>query len=819
MAGLRRDVRQAIRGLVGSPVFTAVVVLSLALGMGAAATIFTLADKLLLAPLPVVEPQRLVSIFSQKEEGGPFLQTSYPNYRDLRERNTVFSDLAACQWIGLSLTGGDRPEQIIGQLVTGNFFTVLGVPPARGRGFLPEEDATPGTHPVVVLSHRLWQRRFGGDLELVGRTVEINRRPFTVVGIAPEGFKGRGRVDPTDAWVPLMMHETVFSYSAQVAERGWGLFALVGRLAPGVALADARAAMDTLAAELAREYPDVNEGRELVVLPLAESAMDPALEERLRGAAGQFAGASAVLLVIAWINAANLFLVRGRRRAGETALRLSLGAGWRQLVRPTLVESLLLALAAGALALPLAALGRNLLLRVRPPYLPEGSVDFGLDLRVVLFAAAAALVTGLICGLLPALRSARVPPATVLQEGALAGGGMGGGRFALGRLLVVAQVALSLMALIGAGLFLRSFWSARQVDPGFDARRLLAVSFRPGALGLDEAGGLELARRMAGEARSVAGVEAAAVSGKLLFNPVEIRRYVAPEERQPRPGEEAELVAMTQVGPGYFQALGLPLVRGRGFTLEDDADAPRVAVVSETLARRFWPGEEAVGRRLSLSGSEEPVQVVGVARDVRYGSLLAEVEPFFYLPLAQDYTGSLVLYARTRAGPSALAGPVRSAVQAAAPGLPLLRVETGEELVAGSLWAPRLGFFIMSFFGGVALVLAALGTYGITADWVSRRRRDIGLRLALGAGRGAVLSLVLGQALATVVAGLALGVLAALAGTRLLASQLHGVSPADPLTFTAMAAFLGLVALAAGYLPAHRATAVAPTTTLRGEGS
>ncbi len=815
MAGLRRDLRQALRGLAASPTFTAVVVLSLALGIGAATTIFTLTDKVLLAPLPVAEPERLVSVFAQKEAAGPFLQTSYPNYRDLRDRNTVFTTLAACQWVSLSLSSGDRPEQIMGQLVTGNFFELLGVPPAKGRGFLPEEDATPGSHPVVVLSHRLWQRRFGGDPALLGNTVEINRRPFTVVGIAPEGFKGRGRVDPTDAWVPLMMHGTVFSYSAQVEERGWGLFALVGRLAPGVTVAGAQAALSSLAGELAKEFPEANQGRRLVVLPLEETAMEPTLDARLRKAAQGFGAAALVLLVIAWINAASLFLVRGRRRAGEVALRLSLGAGWRQLVRPTVVESVLLALAAGAVALPLTALGRNLLLRVRPPYLPEGSVDFGLDWRAVLFAAAVALLTGLVCGLLPALRAARVAPAAVLKEHAST---TGGGRFTLGQMLVVGQVALSLLALIGAGLFLRSFWSARQVDPGFDAHRLLAISFRPSALGLDEAEGLELVRRMTAAAAGVAGVESAAVSGKLLFNPMEIRRHAFPEERVLEPGEEAELIAMTQISPGYFEAVGLPLVRGRGFEEGDDGDAPRVAVISEALSRRFWPGEEALGRRLLLSGDEPPVTVVGVARDVRYGSLLTAVEPYFYLPLAQDYNGALALYVRTRTRPLSLAGPIRDAVQAAAPGLPLLAVKTGEELVAGSLWASRLGFVVMSFFGALALALATLGTYGVTADWVSRRRREIGMRVALGAGRRAVLQLVLRQALTTVAAGLAVGLLAALASTRLLASQLYAVSPVDPLTFGGMAAFLGLVALAAGFLPARRATAVDPVSALRRDG-
>lgn len=812
MTGLGRDVRQALRGLVGNPTFTAVVALSLALGIAAATTIFTLADKVLLAPLPVAEPERLVSVFGRKE-GGPFLQTSYPNYRDLRDRNTVFSELAACQWVSLSLSEGDRPEQIMGQLVTGNFFELLGVPPALGRGFLPEEDATPDTHPVVVLSHRLWQRRFGGDLALLGKTVEINRRPFTVVGIMPEGFKGRGRVDPSDAWVPLMMHGTVFSYSAQVEERAWALFALIGRLRSGVTLAAAQAGMDSMASELAGEYPEANEGRKLVVLPLAESAMEPTLDARLRKAGQRFAGAAVVLLVIAWINAVNLFLVRGRSRAGDLALRLALGAGWRQLVRPTLVESVLLGLAAGVVALPLVALGRNLLVRVRPPYLPEGSVDFGLDLRAVLFAVAVALVTGLVCGLLPALRSARVPPAAVLKEEGLAAGG---GAFVLGRLLVVAQVALSLLALIGAGLFLRSFWSARQVEPGFDAHRLLAISFRPSALGLNEAGGLELARRMVEAAEAVAGVEAAAVSGKLFFSPVEIRRQASPEERGIEPGEDAELIAMAQVSPGYFEAVGLPVVRGRGFELEDDGDAPPVAVVSEGLARHFWPGEEALGRRLRIGDDAEPITVVGVARDARYGSLVTGIEPYFYLPLAQDYNGGLALYVRTQTRPLSLAGPVRGAVQAAAPGLPLLAVKTGEELVAGSLWAARLGFIVMSFFGAVALALASLGTYGVTADWVSRRRREIGLRMALGAGRGAVLRLVLRQALTVVATGLAVGLLAAQVLTRLLASQLYAVSPVDPLTFAVMAALLGAVAVAAGFLPARRATAVAPSTTLRG---
>lgn len=813
---LWRDLRLGLRSLGRSRALSAVVVLSLALGLGAATTVFVFVDKVLLEPLPVRDPERLVALFGVTAGSDRFLQTSYPNYRDLRDRNRVLSGLAASQWTPLNLTEGDPPEQIVGQLVSAEYFDVLGVAPALGRGFLPEEDRGRGGSPVVVLSHRLWQRRYGSDPGVVGRAIEINGRRFTVVGVAPAGFRGRGRLDPTEAWVPMSLAEVVFPWSEHVDDRGWGLFFLVGRLAPGVSVGAADAAMKALAARLAEEHPEANEGRSLAVLPAAESAaVDPATTRTYARVGRLFAAASGLLLLIACANAANLLLVRARHRRGEIAMRLALGARRGQLVRQLLAESTPLFLLAGLAALPLAALGRAALLRVRPSYWAEGSVDLALDGRILAFTLGAALATALLFGLWPALRASGTSPLAALRDDGAASGRQTG-RAGASRLLVVAQIGLSLVSLILAGLFVRSFREAQAIEPGFDAERLMVVSFEPAALGHDRERGLALAQQVVERVEGLPGVESAAVSGSRLLSPVVLRRSVSlPAGEGPAAGEPV-LVATAQVGPGYFETLGIALREGRPFAPSDRQGAPAVAVVNETMARRFWPDGPAVGRRFSIGGEEgETVEVVGVAADSRYRSLTEDPEPYLYLPLLQDPSGTLSLYVRAAGDPAGLVKPVTGAVQEVAPRLPLLEPRTVGELVAGSLLTARTGYVVLALFGGTAMLLALAGTYGAVTDWVGRRRREIAIRGALGATPPRVTRMIVGEALRIVAAGVALGIAGAVAAQRLVAGMLYGVDPLDPATYAALALLVAGLALLASLVPARRIAATPSAEALR----
>jgi predicted permease len=803
------------------PGFTLVAVLSLALGIGANTAIFTLVNAILLKPLPVAEPSRLVSVFGTDEKNrGQFLDympISQPNFKDYRDQNTVFAGLFAHQLLPLALTTRTAPQQITAEIASGNYFETLGVNAGLGRIFTPAEDTTPGAHPVVVLSHALWQTRFGAEPSLLGQTVKLNNHSFTVIGIAPEGFRGTNLLAPADLWVPMMMHEQVFTgvFREFFNDRRALLMNVTGRLKPGVTLEQAESAMKSIASALEQQYPRDNEKRSVTLVPLPVSAINPNLRDAFVKSGALLMSVVGVVLLIACANVANLLLVRATARRREIAIRLALGAGRVRLLRQLLTESLLLALFGGGLGLLLAVWGRSLLWSFRPPFLQDASLDISLNGTVLGFTLLLSLLTGLVFGLAPALRAARSELVSELKD-KVSQTSHEHRWFSLRNALVVVQVALSLVALLGAWLFVRSLHNAQQIHPGFETERMMALSFQVGALGYNEAQGQEFYRRVQERTATIPGVQMTAISSNAPFAGG-FQRSVTPEGETLPQGSRGILSTTNSIGLHYFETLGTPLLNGRLFTDADHADVTPVAIINEAAAKRFWPGQNAVGKRFRFFGDEAYREVVGIVATTVVGNLGEEPQPQFYLPLRQSYADSATLYVRTQADPASVLNAVRQAVQNLEPNLPLTNVQTMREVLQLGLWAPRMGAVLLGIFGVLALLLASVGLYGVLAYTVSQRTQEIGIRMALGANARAVLRMVLQQGMALVLAGVGGGLIVGLFVTRMLTSLLFAVSAADPLTFVAMPVLLLLVALLACCVPAWRATKVDPMIALRYE--
>jgi putative ABC transport system permease protein len=808
-----RDLRHSVRGLARRPTFTAVALLSLALGIGANTAIFTAIKAVFLQSFPVREPERLVAVFTSLEGMQALLPVSYPNFVDLRDRGRTFSALITATPISLSLSGGGgEPERIDGEMVSGGYFDVLRVRAARGRTFLPEEDSTPGGHPVVVLSYGLWQRRFAADPNILGRTLSLNGHPFTVIGLAARGFRGTDGLTASDFWVPLMMHEQVMRRRVRpfFEQRRATLLGVIGRLGPGVTLAQAQADLRRVGRDLAREYPEADEGRTLAAVPVLQALVDPNERQGYVKAGFVLAAMVGVVLLVACANVANMLLARAAGRRREIAVRLAIGAARRQLVRQLLLESVVLALAAGALGLLLASWSRGLVAGLQTPYLPA-TVDLSLDARVLLFTFGLSLATAFLFGLVPALQASRPEMVTALKGNETRAEG---GRLPLRNLLVVAQVALSLVSLIGATLFLLSLRNALRIDPGFDSDHLLTASFDLDSSGYDEARGEQLLQRMVERARTLPGVRNAAVAESLVLAGQTLRRTIAVEGREPRP-DESLIVQPNAVGLGYFDTLGIPLVRGRDFTLADRAGGQHVTIINRTMAERLWPGTDPIGRRFSMKPTNETVTVVGVVQDVKYNSLGEEPQLAIYLPIAQSYSSAATLHVRTSGKPGELAGPVRSALRELEPGLPLISVRSFPEVLDALLWVPRAGAVLLAIFGALAMVLAVLGIYGVMSYSVTRRHREIGIRMALGAERRNVILLFLGEGARMIATGLVLGLLLAFLSSRLIVTLLYGVEARNVLAFGGPALLLAAVAVLATYVPARQATAINPMIVMR----
>ncbi|MBV9772848.1 MAG: ABC transporter permease [Gemmatimonadetes bacterium] len=803
MDTLLQDLRYGLRALLRSPGFAVVAILTMALGIGASTAIFGVVDAVLLRPLPFPEPERLVRIRGVGESGGEG-NVSVPNFEDWRAMSRSFEEMGiGTQW-PVNLTG-DSPERVGGAVVSSGFFRTLGVRPALGRTFLPGEDRVGGPR-VVVLAHDLWRRRFGGDPGVLGRTLQLDGEGFTVVGVMPADFHPPFQERETALWKPIGFRMTAGSAD----ERSSAYFQVVGRLRPGVTPEQAREEMRAVARRLEERYPQADRGLSARVQPLHE-----AVAGDLRPALLVLLAAVGCVLLIACANVASLLLARVAARRREMAVRGALGATRVRIARQLLTEALLLSLLAGALGVLLSVWGSQLLVALSPFDLP-GLVDVGTDWRVLAFALAASLGTGVLFGMIPAVHASRADLHGAIKEGAR---GSSGGRHVTARaLLVVSEVALALVLLCGAGLLLRSFALLRRVDPGFDPAHVLAVDLvLPQSRYTTSEAQAALYRRVLDNLRAIPGVASAGATTTLPLSGDQLSSGFIVEGREtPAPGASHE-AGLDMVSPDYFRTLGIALRRGRAFTDRDGAKAPSVVVVNETLARRYFPGTDPVGERIRLDGSDQPSEIVGVAADVRHRALGTEAPPTVYVPFEQSALPFATLVVRTAADPEAFAGAARRAVLAADPHQPVSRVRSMSQVLAGSVAEQRFNLLLLGAFAAAAMTLAAIGLYGVMAYSVAQRSREIGIRMALGAAPRDAVRLVVGEGIRLALAGGVLGLVAAAAATRLLASLLYRVTPGDPWTFAAVVALLGGTALLASYLPARRATRVDPMVSLRSE--
>ena len=820
MNSILNDVRFAVRLLSRNPVLTLVAVLSLGLGIGANTTIFTLVNDVFLRPLPLEAPERLVSVFTTDERNrqnafGGFMPTSRLNFENLRDGNEVFESLVAHGFTGVSLSGNGEPEQVPAEIVSAGYFRTLGAPMAVGRGFVADEEQTVGAAPVTVLSYGLWQRRYGGDPAIVGRSITVNGRAFTVVGVTAEPFKGTNAIGGGQLWVPFTTYrETTsgFSFDNWDSRRAL-LFQVTGRLKPGVGLEQAQANLATVAAALAAEYPNDNSGRSVNLVPLAQATINPAFRGNIITAGGLLMVIVGVVLLVACANVANLLLARAAARRQEIAVRLSLGASRGRLVRQLLIESTVLGLLGGVSGLVIALWARAALQALRPPFLPDDALAMTVDGTVLVFTAAVSLATGVLFGLVPALQFSRPDLAVELKDRSSQPSG-GGRRVTARNTLVVAQIALSFVALIGAGLFLRSLDQARGIDPGFDADRLAVLSFDLATQGMPLDSALDRQRQILERVRGIAGVDRAAYATTTPLGGGGFLRSVFLEGQDTTDPRNGRLVQVSGVGEGYLATMGIALVGGRDFTASDNAQAPQVVIVNETMARQFWPDQEAMGRRFKFFRDEQFTEVVGVARDSKYNFLGEEPQPFIYRPLLQDAQAAVTLTLRS-AGPEAALGTARAVVQQMEPNMPLVGVFTMANVFDQALWAPRMGALLLAVFGSLALLLASIGVYGVMAYAVSQRTRELGIRLALGASGSEVRGMVLRQGLTLAALGIVVGLVVALLLTNLVSNLLYGVSATDPVTFAVIPVVLVAVAALAIYIPARRASRVDPVIALR----
>jgi predicted permease len=814
MGDLIRDLRYSVRMLVKRPVFTVAAVLTLALGIGLNAATFSAVHGILLRPLSgAAAPEELVQIYRQWP-GMDYGSVSIPHYQDLRDRTPeVFEDVASYFFSPMSLSTDGRSERIVGMLVSANFFQTYGVVPHLGRAFLPGvEDRGPGAHPVAVLGHGFWQSRFGSDPGVIGRTVLLNGRPFDVVGVAPASFKGPVTFAAIPVYVPLMMQRQIQPGRDLIEARGNNMMTAVGRLRDGRTIDDARQAVDALLAQLREEHPDHYDTQVgHVLVPQNDAGIHPMFRNAQVGMSSVMMAVVALLLLIACVNVANLFLARARERQREMGVRLSLGAGRRRIVKQLLTESFVFSVLAGLAGLGLARVAVGFLRRVRPP--ADGPWEFNveMDSTVLLFTLGVSLAAGLLFGLAPALQASRPD-----MVAAVRGVGKGkGGRSGASGALVVAQVALSLLLLISSGLFLRSLQGATEIDPGFDEpRHLVMASLDPGLQGYDDDRSRELLDRLAEEVAALPGVTAVGLTDTVPLGLGGSDRGVSVPGYEFAEGELRSFL-YANVTEGYLEAMGVRLVEGRTFTRQDDASGPPVIIVNQRFAERFWPGESAIGKVVETAAEER--QVIGVVETGKYRSLGEAPAEYMYLPQRERFTSGMTVVARSAGDPQSLLQGIRAVVRALDADLPVFDVRSMEDHLGIALMPARLGGTVLGLFGLLGLALSAVGIYGVMAYSVARRRRELGIRIALGADRRRVLGLVLGQGMRLALLGTALGLLGAAGAARLVEGLLYNVSAFDPVAFVGVPLLLIAVALLAVYLPARRAAGVEPMGALRVE--
>jgi predicted permease len=818
MQNFWQDVRYAARMLAKNPGFAAIAILTLALGIGANTAIFSMVDSLLLRPLPVKDPQQMTVIAFRQKQALVQNQMSVADYRDIRTQTTgVFSDFFGLMFglDGLSVNG--KPDRILSNYVTGNFFTALGIKPALGRFILPSEGDTIGADPVIVLGYTYWKTHFGGDPSVVGTKVSVDGHPMTIVGVAPEGFYGLFSLATVQAYMPLGMAIIDSNPPDFMSNRGSRAFSVFGRLRPGASNAQAQASLDVVSKRLAQEYPS-DQDISYLAFPELRARPNPDPSNTIVVISSLFLGLAALVLLLACGNVANILLVRATIREREMAIRAALGAARSRLIRQLLTESVLLALAGGVAGIFLGYFGSAAVSSVNLQVDLPVRLDFGFDWRVFAYAFSAAFITGIIVGIIPAVRISRGNLSSILHEG---GRGLVGGRHRLRGSLVVAQVAGSLMLLIIAGLFTRSLDKAQRTNLGFDSSHVLDMSMDPTEIGYNEAQGREFYKNLLERARSLPGIESASLTSAVPLSYFNNTDTLNIEGYQPPPGQLGQTALFSYISPGYFDTLKIPMLRGRGFADRDDEKAKFVGIINETMAKTYWPNSDPIGRQFTMmSDVQHPVEVVGIAKDSRFQGVTGPINPGFYLPFVQHYAPASLetLQVRTIAAPGAMVPELERAIQSLAPDLPVFDVRTMTQTLysLNGLLVYQLGAALAASLGTLGLVLAIIGVYGVVSFDASQKTHEIGIRMALGAQPTDVLKLIFGKGLLIVGIGLAVGLAAAFGAARL-AGNFIAVSPTDPVTYFAVSGLLLFVALVACYIPARRAMRVDPMVALRYE--
>ena len=819
MENLWKDLRYAFRMLLKNPGFTLVAVLALGLGIGANAAIFSVFNGMLWRPLPVKDPQQVVVVASKSRDLDFPLNLSYPDFKDYRQLNTVFSDLLVYTPTPVNFGAEGRPERAWAEMVSGNYFSMLGLEAVRGRTFAPDEGWVPGKDPLMVLSYKYWQKRFGGDPAIIGQTVLVNQHPFTIIGVAPEAYRGAYYFIEPDFYIPLTTMGLLDPTQADdLNKRSAAYLRALGRLQPGVSPAQAMAAAEPLDRRLAQDFPDSHKSMSLLVIPELKARPEP-------GVAADFMSTAVIVfmllvglvLLIACANVANLILARANGRRKEFATRVALGASRWRMVRQLLTETIVLSVFGGILGLLFARWAALALLSIHiPTDIPIHLFDLRMDWRIFGFTFLAALVTGIVAGLVPSLQASRTDLADTLKAGGRSGGSSAG-HHVFRNALVVSQVAVSLLLLACAGFFIRSLQNSAHVDMGFRVDHTLMMSMDVGLQGYKEEQGQQFFKQLSERVRSLPGVRDAALAASIPMGMNNSLVNVFPEGQAIDDKSKTETAFDDTVQPSYFRTIGTSVIEGREFTDADIATAPKVAIINDTFARKIWPGQDPIGKSFRTEKNGPPIQVVGLTHTGKYLFLYETPQLYVYFPLAQRYSSNASLLVYTQGDPQQLLPAVREQIRQLDSGQPVFDVTTMDNQVqyGKPLLPARLGAMLVGAFGLLGLVLASVGVYGVVSYSASQRTQEIGIRTALGAQRSNVLGIILRQGMGMALIGTGIGIVLSFLLFRGLGTVLYGVKSTDLVTLSAVSALLLGVAFVASYVPALRATRVDPVVALR----